>query len=114
MAEVVGEPGLAQFSAGEGRWVAPDPAGMTAADITNPQTWNLYTYVNNMPCNAIDPLGLETCTLNIGINNKVGLTQPQLAELEARINAVFDPTNGTGIQFKRSSLSLGSLIFKSV
>lgn len=42
----------------QGRWLVPDPAGLAAADVTNPQTWNRYAYVANNPLNATDPLGL--------------------------------------------------------
>jgi RHS repeat-associated protein len=31
-----------QHSSSQGRWLVPDPAGMAAVDITNPQTWNRY------------------------------------------------------------------------
>ncbi len=48
-----------QYSATQGRWMVPDPAGMAAVDITNPQTWNRYAYLANNPLNAIDPLGLK-------------------------------------------------------
>jgi RHS repeat-associated protein len=41
-----------------GRWVQPDPAGMGAVSMTNPQTWNRYAYVGNMPLNNVDDLGL--------------------------------------------------------
>ncbi len=41
------------------RWISPDPAGMSAADPTNPQTWNRYAYVGNNPLSYIDPQGLE-------------------------------------------------------
>jgi RHS repeat-associated protein len=41
-----------------GRWLTPDPAGMSAVDPTNPQTWNRYAYVMNNPLNYVDPLGL--------------------------------------------------------
>jgi RHS repeat-associated protein len=47
-----------QQSPSQGRWLAPDPAGMAAVDMTNPQTWNRYAYVGNNPLNATDPLGL--------------------------------------------------------
>jgi RHS repeat-associated protein len=38
-----------------GRWTSPDPL---AGSITNPQTINRYTYVDNDPLNAVDPTGL--------------------------------------------------------
>jgi RHS repeat-associated protein len=34
-----------QHSSAQGRWLVPDPAGLAAVDITNPQTWNRYAYV---------------------------------------------------------------------
>jgi RHS repeat-associated protein len=42
----------------QGRWLVPDPAGLAAVDITNPQTWNRYAYVGNNPLSAIDSYGL--------------------------------------------------------
>ena len=46
-----------QYDSYSGRWTAPDPydGSMTIAD---PQSFNRYTYVNNNPVNAVDPLGL--------------------------------------------------------
>jgi RHS repeat-associated protein len=41
-----------------GRWISPDPAGISAVDPANPQSWNRYAYVLNNPTNALDPLGL--------------------------------------------------------
>ena len=41
-----------------GRWLSPDPAGLAAADLTNPQSLNLYAYVMNNPATLTDPLGL--------------------------------------------------------
>jgi RHS repeat-associated protein len=46
----------------QGRWISPDPAGLTAVDMTDPQTWNRFAYVSNSPLNSTDPLGL--CGLN--------------------------------------------------
>ena len=43
----------------QGRWISPDPAGLAAVDITNPQTWNRYAYVGNNPLSNVDPLGLN-------------------------------------------------------
>ncbi|HEV3483723.1 MAG TPA: RHS repeat-associated core domain-containing protein, partial [Candidatus Acidoferrales bacterium] len=41
-----------------GRFMSPDPVGNFVADAANPQTWNLYTYVNNNPLTFIDPTGM--------------------------------------------------------
>jgi RHS repeat-associated protein len=43
----------------QGRWISPDPAGLDAADPTNPQSWNRYAYVLNNPLSYVDPTGLE-------------------------------------------------------
>ncbi len=43
---------------GQSRWISPDPAGVAAVDPTNPQSWNRYAYVGNMPLTFTDPLGL--------------------------------------------------------
>ncbi|MGB6899702.1 MAG: RHS repeat-associated core domain-containing protein [Candidatus Acidiferrum sp.] len=42
----------------QARWTSPDPAGISAVVPANPQTWNRYAYVANMPLDEIDPLGL--------------------------------------------------------
>ncbi|HTD23757.1 MAG TPA: RHS repeat-associated core domain-containing protein [Terriglobales bacterium] len=60
-------PGLEDFMYREysfpqqGRWISPDPAGMGAVSLTDPQSWNRYAYVSNSPLTSIDPLGLRGC-----------------------------------------------------
>lgn len=41
-----------------GRWLSPDPAGLRAVTLVQPQSWNRYAYVSNAPLTASDPLGL--------------------------------------------------------
>jgi RHS repeat-associated protein len=43
----------------QARWTQPDPAGLTAADPTHPQSWNRYAYVLNNPLSLNDPVGLS-------------------------------------------------------
>jgi|SRR5579883_470385 len=50
-----------QYSSQLGRWMTPDPAGLTAVDTSNPQSWNRYSYVLNNPLVFTDPMGLDTC-----------------------------------------------------
>jgi RHS repeat-associated protein len=45
-------------SPSQGRWISPDPAGRAAVNLSNPQTWNRYAYVNNNPLRVIDSTGL--------------------------------------------------------
>lgn len=61
-----------RYSPVQGRWVSPDPAGLAAVDITNPQSWNRYAYVNNNPLRYIDPLGLCGGTWTTGSTNENG------------------------------------------
>lgn len=44
---------------GRGRFTQADPLGLGAADLTNPQSLNLYGYVGNDPTNFVDPSGLN-------------------------------------------------------
>jgi RHS repeat-associated protein len=63
-----------EYGQSQGRWLVPDPAGLAAVDITNPQTWNRYAYVANNPLNATDPLGLY-CAINPDGGTFRGCTQ---------------------------------------
>ena len=48
----------------QGRWPSPDPAGLAAADLGNPQSWNRYAYVLGDPLDNIDPTGDDTITIS--------------------------------------------------
>ena len=42
----------------QGRWPSPDPAGVAAVNPANPQSWNRYAYVENLPEIFTDPSGM--------------------------------------------------------
>jgi RHS repeat-associated protein len=50
-----------EYHPGQGRWISPDPSGIAAVDLANPQSWNRYSYVEDNPLNRVDPLGLRDC-----------------------------------------------------
>ncbi len=41
------------------RWLSPDPAGIAAVNLSDPQSWNAYACVGDTPLEATDPLGLN-------------------------------------------------------
>ncbi len=55
--------GLYDFPAREystqGRWPSPDPAGVAATCIKDPQSQNRYAYVRNNPITRVDPNGMQ-------------------------------------------------------
>jgi RHS repeat-associated protein len=61
-----------QYSSSLARWSSPDPAGLLAADPSNPQSWNGYAYVKNNPMSSVDPLGLNDCEQHADCEN-IGL-----------------------------------------
>jgi len=46
----------------QGRWISPDPAGLSAVNMYDPQTWNRYAYVAGNPLNTVDPTGMFMAT----------------------------------------------------
>ncbi len=45
------------YSAAQGRFTQVDPIGMRGVSLSDPQSLNLYSYVQNDPVNFIDPRG---------------------------------------------------------
>ena len=53
----------------QGRFTQADPIRMAAASLGNPQSLNLYAYVNNDPVNKVDPSGLWGFSISFGGGN---------------------------------------------
>jgi RHS repeat-associated protein len=77
----------------QGRWLSPDPAGLSAVDPSNPQTWNRYAYVENEPCDSIDPFGLSDCSFNVAINGSNLLTPQEGTNAWNELNRILDLAN---------------------
>src|SRR6185437_13176389 len=48
-----------EYNSEQGRWWTPDPVGISAADLTNPQSLNRYGYAGGAPLENVDPEGLD-------------------------------------------------------
>src|SRR5207253_11376951 len=45
------------YDSRQGRFTQPDPLGLSAASLADPQSLNMYSYVGNDPMNRVDPDG---------------------------------------------------------
>ena len=46
--------GARYYGSALGRFTAPDPVGMMKQKMTDPQLWNMYSYVRNSPLEMVD------------------------------------------------------------
>ena len=62
--------GARYYSSGTARWMLPDwsavPEAVPYADMSNPQSLNLYPYVGNNPINGVDADGHDPASQNGG------------------------------------------------
>jgi RHS repeat-associated protein len=56
--------GARYYASSMGRFMSPDPGGVAFSDPSSPQSWNLYSYVQNNPLTNIDPDGHDCVTNN--------------------------------------------------
>jgi RHS repeat-associated protein len=92
-----------QYEPKQSRWISPDPAGVSAADPTNPQSWNRYAYVLNNPLSLIDPTGLDCMSYGGSLVPGVNVDLPYscdsegfaLGELQSAYNSLLEGENST-------------------
>jgi len=78
-----------------GRWLTPDPSGVKAARLDDPQTWNMYAYARNNPTTVTDPSGLvASADAGTGLNTPLGIDDTvdtaimmSFADNEAEVNS---------------------------
>jgi RHS repeat-associated protein len=85
--------GARYYSSQFGRFMTPDPSGLSFADPSNPQGLNLYAYVLSNPMSLVDPSGLNVVPpLKCGLLNPCWL-QP-LADFFRNSDSGFGPPDG--------------------
>jgi RHS repeat-associated protein len=67
-----------EYDPTQGRWMSPDPAGLAAVDLTNPQSLNRYAYVGNNPTTLTDPSGLHFFQPCLSLSNCTWSGDPNL------------------------------------
>ena len=70
-----------------GRFMTPDPL-MASAHVSDPQSWNRYTYARNSPLSYFDPTGLKEETADACAKNSHCVT--------VKINVVYDKNANGG------------------
>ena len=75
--------GARYYASSTGRFMSPDPSGLSFANAEYPQSLNLYSYAANNPLIFVDPTGL-------GCDDDLSFHQD--------FQAATDPTNGSLIQ----------------
>ncbi len=57
------------FGSSMGRFSSPDPLMILKQKFTDPQQWNMYSYVRNNPLRFLDPTGMYVANCGEGIKN---------------------------------------------
>ena len=99
--------GARYYGANMGRFMTPDPL-MASARVSDPQSWNRYSYALNNPLRFIDPDGMDACKdakkcihVNVNViydknaNKGKGLTDQQKKQVQEQILAKAQKQYGT-------------------
>ena len=90
--------GARYYSSNMGRLQSPDPSGAAFSDPGNPQSWNMYSYVQNNPLNAVDPDGLDCVYIDNDTGRLTGFNRGDCdnsTEAKANSGYYFDGTVNT-------------------
>jgi RHS repeat-associated protein len=83
--------GARYYTSSMGRWTSPDwadkPEAVPYSDLSNPQSLNLYGYVNNNPLSKRDDDGHETMGPYNGVTKYMRGPTPPIGPREAQIDA---------------------------
>lgn len=84
--------GARYLSAAQGRFTSPD-VPLVDQHATDPQSWNLYTYVRNNPLRNVDPSGRDCIGAAAGTQNASSCADQLIGGAKAIANTVTDTLN---------------------
>jgi RHS repeat-associated protein len=92
-----------------GRWTSPDPYGGSMS-VSDPQSFNRYTYVNNDPVNLIDPLGLMLSDIGVVQTDdpEYAWTLQRNKDMEFQRTVNYDSARRRGLDVKEEPGGFGS------
>jgi RHS repeat-associated protein len=87
--------GARHYAPSMGRFMTPDPAGIAFSVLSAPQSWNLYSYVQNNPLKFTDPDGRECVWDDGSFDSKDDASTGSYAQCSAAGGHYFDPSTFT-------------------
>jgi RHS repeat-associated protein len=87
--------GARHYASSMGRFMTPDPAGIAFSVLSAPQSWNLYSYVQNNPLKFTDPDGRECVWDDGSFDSKDDASTGSYAQCSAAGGHYFDPSTFT-------------------
>ena len=112
------------YGSSMGRFMSPDPLPWIhwqhgdeddqkkfAGFISNPQNFNMYTYVNNNPLNKTDPTGMNACGTNNDSGCQVTVTlQDRTKDANGHYNDQFAGRKGNGDYNATATVSVNGTV----
>ena len=69
-----------------GRWHSPDPI---AGSVTDPQSWNMYSYARNIPTSLVNGAGTDCVYMDDSFDEIVGVNQEEMQQSNCLNNSDF-------------------------
>ena len=103
------------YSSTMGRWLTPDPVGLKAAHLADPQTWNRYSYARNNPLEYVDSNGKWPTSIHNQIIDTafptLSASQRQIVkEVSAHQDAILSGGQGNSLAFQHAMRGPGESV----
>jgi RHS repeat-associated protein len=103
--------GARYYGSSMGRFMSPDPSQLYFADPSNPQSFNLYSYVQNNPLVNVDPNGLDclyaqdsgSVNIQAGDCTNAGGVDDNGVYVNGTVNSATQDNNGNVVSYSTDS-----------